>query len=148
LRVDPESDFAKAIMLLALLRAGQDKEALRLGAPHIVQWPSYDMLVACAQHKPDAEIDAIAGKVQGSVDPEANYLAAANLAYCGRNGAALALLAKAVEGHYCSYPVMDSDPFFNGVRNEPEFARVRAAAIACQQDFAAEWQRIQHQPSP
>ncbi|HUI83021.1 MAG TPA: winged helix-turn-helix domain-containing protein [Candidatus Binatia bacterium] len=144
---DPGSDFAKAILLLGLLRGGNEEEALRLGAPHIQQWPSYDMLIACLQHKPAAEIGAIAAKVKGSVDPEANYLAAANLAYCGRNAEALALLSKAVEGHYCSYPVMDSDPFFTGVRGIPEFAKIRADAIACQQNFASEWRRIQRQPS-
>ena len=94
----------------------------------------------------EAEIEAITAKVQASVDPEANYLAAANLAFCGRNTEALSLLSKAVEGHYCSYPVMDSDPFFARLRGTPEFARIRAAAVACQQNYASEWQRIQSQP--
>ena len=144
---DPGSDFGKAILLLALLRAGNQAEALRLGAPHIQQWPSYDLLISCAQHRPQVEIEAGAAKVQASVDPEANYLAAANLAYCGQNANALALLSKAVEGHYCSYPIMDSDPFFAGVRTTPEFARIRTAAIACEQNFASQWQRIQQPPA-
>jgi len=143
LRLDPDSDFSKAITLLALLRGGKANEALKLGAPHIRQWPSYDMLVACAEHRPPAEIEAAAAKVRVSVDPEANYLAAANLAYCGQNEQALALLSKAVEGHYCSYPVMDSDPFFAGLRGTPEFARIRAAAMACQQNYASQWQQSQ-----
>ena len=143
LRVDSDSDFARAILLLALLRAGKNDDALRLGAPHIVQWPSYDMLIACAQQRAEADIEQMAAKVQSSVDPEANYLAAANLAYCRQNDAALALLSKAVEGHYCSYPVMDTDPFFNGIRDTREFGVIRAAGIACQESFAAEWQRIQ-----
>jgi len=145
LRLDPDSDFSKAITLLALLRGGKANEALKLGAPHIRQWPSYDMLVACAEHRPPAEIEAAAAKVRVSVDPEANYLAAANLAYCGQNEQALALLSKAVEGHYCSYPVMDSDRFFNDLRGTAEFATIRADAIACQQNYASQWQRIQGQ---
>ena len=143
LRVDGGSDFSKAILLLALLRGGKEKEALRLGGPHILQWPSYDMLIACAQHKPAAEIEAQAAKVQVSGDPEANYLAAANLAYCGQNKRALALLSKAIEGHYCSYPVMDRDPFFAALRSTPEFTKIRSAAIACQQNYVSAWKRIQ-----
>jgi serine/threonine protein kinase len=142
LRLDSGSDFSKAITLLALLRAGHDKEAVQLGAPHIEQWPSFDMLIPCAQRRPAAEITAIADKVQGSVDPEANYLAAANLAYCGQNDKAMTLLSKAVEGNYCSYPVMDSDPFFNGIRHTPEFLKIRTAGMACQQKFVTAWQGI------
>jgi len=145
LRLDPDSDFSKAITLLALLRDGKTEEAIRLGAPHILQWPSYDMLIACAEHKPPGDIAAMAAKAPVSADPEANYLAAANLAYCGQNEQALALLSKAVEGHYCSYPVMDSDPFLDGLRPNPEFSKIRSAAIACQQNYASAWQRIRSQ---
>ena len=143
LRSDAGSDFSKAITLMGLLRAGNDKEALQLGAPHIAQWPSYDMLVLCAQHRPAAEITAIADKVQASVDPEANYLAAANLAFCGQTEKALSLLSKAVEGNYCSYPVMDSDPFFDKIRHAPEFLKIRTAAMACQQKFLTAWHGMQ-----
>jgi TolB-like protein/Flp pilus assembly protein TadD len=146
LRVDEGSDFSKAILLLALLRGGNEREALWLGAPHIPRWPSYDMLIACAQHQPAADIAAMAARVGPSSDPEATYLAAANLAYCGQNDKALALLAKAVEGNYCSYPAMDWDPFFAGLRGTPEFARIRAAAMTCQQNLASEWRRLQHTP--
>ena len=89
----------------------------------------------------------MAAKVQASVDPEANYLAAANLAYCGQNDKALLLLSKAVAGHYCSYPVMDADPFFARLRGTAEFAKVREAGVACQQKYSSQWQHIQQQPS-
>ena len=148
LGTDPESDFTKAITLAGLLRAGKTEEALRLGAPHIQQWPSYDMLIACAQHLPADDIAAMAAKAQVSRDPEANYLAAANLAYCSQNDQALALLSKAVEGHYCSYPLMDADPFFAGLRGTSEFAKIRDAGMACQQKYSSQWQRIQQQSSP
>ncbi len=147
LRLDPDSDFTRAITLVGLLRAGKTEEALQLGAPHIQQWPSYDMLIPCAQRKPAGDIAALAEKIQVSGDPEANYLAAANLAYCGQNDKALSLLSKAVEGHYCSYPLMDADPFFAGLRGTAEFAQVREAGIACQQKFSSQWQRIQQQSS-
>jgi hypothetical protein len=137
------SDFAKAMSTTTLLREGREKEALQIEPPHIPQWGSYDMLPACAEHKPAPEITALAANVQTSEDPEANYLAAANLAYCGQNEQALRLLKLAVQGNYCSYPAMDSDPFFASVRANPEFAEIRAAGMACQKTFLAARQHVQ-----
>jgi hypothetical protein len=83
------------------------------------------------------------GNVQTSGDPEANYLAAANLAYCDQNKAALRLLRLAVQGNYCSYPAMDLDPFLASMRTAPEFAAIRAAGMACQKSFVTERQQLQ-----
>jgi DNA-binding winged helix-turn-helix (wHTH) protein/serine/threonine protein kinase/tetratricopeptide (TPR) repeat protein len=135
LDLDPESDVGRALSIATLLREGKDEEAIRLGPPHVPQWASYDMVVACARHAPAAEIARMAAAVTPSGDPEANYLFAANLAYCGQTTAALALLKRAVESNYCSYPAVDSDVFFAKVRDAPEFAKVRAEAIACQKRF-------------
>jgi DNA-binding winged helix-turn-helix (wHTH) protein/serine/threonine protein kinase len=137
LNLDPTSDFYRAILLTTLLRQGRAREAAQLGPPRIPQWQSYDMLSACAQNRPPSEIDAVASTVEESGDPEANYLAAANLAYCGQSGAALRLLKVAIQGNYCSYPAMDSDPFFARVRTIPEFAALREAGISCRQRFVA-----------
>jgi tetratricopeptide (TPR) repeat protein len=90
--LDPTSDFAKAMTTTTLLREGREKEALQIGPPHIPQWGSYDMLSACVAHKPPSDIAALATNVQTSQDPEANYLAAANLAYCDQKQQALRLL--------------------------------------------------------
>jgi DNA-binding winged helix-turn-helix (wHTH) protein/serine/threonine protein kinase len=135
LDVEPASDFSKAMLLTILLRQGRTSEALNVGAPHIPQWGSYDMLAACAQHKPASEITALAANVQISGDPEANYLAAANLAYCGQTAQAVRLLKLAIQGNYCSFPAIDSDPFFASVRALPEFAEIRRTGQACQQRF-------------
>ena len=145
LNLDPASDFYKAMRLTTLLRAGRKQEALRIGAPHIPQWTSFDLLPECAQNKASPEISVRAARVPTSHDPEANYLAAANLAYCGQNQMALSLLKKAVEGNYCSYPAMDSDPFFTNARSLPEFAAIRNAGKACQQQFLAARQRLEQQ---
>ena len=97
--------------------------------------PLFITVIACAQHAPPAEIARVAATVTPSGDPEANYLFAANLAYCGQATAALDLLTRAVEGNYCSYPAVDTDVFFAKLRGMPEFARVRAQAIACRDRF-------------
>ena len=145
LNPDPASDFSKAISITMRLREGKEQEALLIGAPRIPQWASYDMVLACAQHKPASEIAAMAASVHAADDPETNYLTAGNLAYCGQTEMALAFLRRAVEGNYCSYPAMDSDPLLAGLRDKPEFALIRAAGAACQQNYASGWQRIQGQ---
>lgn len=145
LNLDPTSDFHKAILLTTLLREGHTREALQVGTPHIPQWASYDMLPACVEHKSVPGSVAAAAAAQVSEDPEANYLAATNLAYCGRTSAALRLLKLAVRGNYCSYPVMDSDPFLASLRTTPQFAGIRAAGIACQQNFLSARRHIEQQ---
>jgi TolB-like protein len=135
LDLDPASDVSRALSITTLLREGKVDQAIKLGPPHIPQWASYDMVIACAQHAPSAEIARVAATVTPSGDPEANYLFAANLAYCGQATAALDLLTRAVEGNYCSYPAVDTDVFFAKLRGMPEFARVRAQAIACRDRF-------------
>ena len=145
LNLDAASDFHKAMRIAILLRAGGKQEALRIGEPHIPQWTSFDLLPACVQDMTSSEIAALAARVQISDDPEANYLAAANLAYCGQNKLALSFLKKAVGGNYCSYPAMDSDPFFANVRLLPEFASIREAGIGCQQRFVAARRRAEQQ---
>ena len=61
-----------------------------------------------------------------------------HLAYVGQNGPALAMLKRAIEGGYCSYPAIDSDPFFASLRAKPEFQQIRLAGERCQNDFLAQ----------
>lgn len=138
LNLDRGSDWAKAMSIHMLVRQGKEQEALQLGSPHIAQWPSYDMLLAYMQHKPATEIRALAQAVQPSDDPETNYFSAAHLAYCGQTAAALEMLRRTIKGNYCSYPAIDSDPFFTTLRAKPEFGEIRAAAIQCQNNFLAQ----------
>ena len=72
-----------------------------------------------------------------SDDPETDYFSASHLAYCNQGTAAISMLKRAVERKYCSYPELDSDPFFADVRIETDFLAVRSEAIACQRDFVA-----------
>ncbi|HEX7295357.1 MAG TPA: winged helix-turn-helix domain-containing protein, partial [Pyrinomonadaceae bacterium] len=123
------SDFATSLSIDILLRQGKEKEALQLGLAHTPQWAGYNMLMAYAQHKPATEVDALAVAMQVSDDPETNYLMSGHLSYCGQTTAALEMLRKAIKGRYCSYPAIESDPFFATLRTKPEFAEIRAAAI-------------------
>ncbi len=53
----------------------------------------------------------------------------------GHRPEALQLLRAAVDGGFLAYPAMDNDPLFDSIRQDPEFAAIRAEAIHKQQEF-------------
>ena len=115
---------------------GKTAEALRVPAPQVPHWESYKMLLACARGAPAAEIRSLASKVEIDDDPEMDYFFAGHLAYCGQTEAALRMLKIAIDRHYCSYPSVDKDPFFDRLRANPRFQTLRLAGMACHADFA------------
>jgi len=137
IRKDLSSEWSKAHAVEVLLREGKTQEAIKIGPPQIPHWDSYKMLLACARQEPEAQIKSLAAGVEIDDDPEVNYFFAAHLAYCGQTKESLRLLKLAIDGNYCSYPAMDLDPLFEKVRTVPEFAKVRAAGIACHENFVA-----------
>ena len=72
---------------------------------------------------------------QQSGDPETAYAIAPVLVFCGHPQEALRFVDRAVDGNYCSYPALDLDPIWAGVRDTPEFQRIRARAKACHDTF-------------
>ncbi len=152
IRKDLSSEWSKALAVEVHLRQAKTQtresetgesqsaelqQALSIGAPQIAHWGSYKMLLACARQAPASEIKALAAGVETDDDPEINYLFAGHLAYCGQTTAALRMLKTAIARNYCSYPAIDKDPFFDGLRNNADYARLRAAGIACHANFVA-----------
>lgn len=135
IRKDLSSEWSKAHALEVLLREGRTADALRIPAPQIPHWDSYKMLLACARGAPAAEIQSLASAVEVDDDPEVDYFFAGHLAYCGQADAALRMLKTAIGHHYCSYPAMDKDPFFNELRTNPQFQKLRSAGLACHEYF-------------
>jgi DNA-binding winged helix-turn-helix (wHTH) protein/TolB-like protein len=137
LRKDLGSEWSKAHAIEVHLRDGNTSQALQIPAPQIPHWGSYKMLLACARHAPESEIQTLASKVEIDDDPEVDYFFAAHLAYCEQTTAALRMLRTAIDRNYCSYPAMDKDPFFDALRTNPQFLKLRQAGIACHDDFVA-----------
>ena len=137
-RKDLSSEWSKAHAIEMLLREGRTADALRIPAPEIPDWDSYKMLLACARGAAPAEIQSLAAKVEIDDDPEVDYLFAGHLAYCRQTNAALRMLKTSIDHHYCSYPAMDNDPFFDGLRKNSQFLKLRNAGLACHNDFANE----------
>lgn len=68
-------------------------------------------------------------------DPEAPYAVAPMLSYCGRPRDALRFVERSVDGSFCAYPALDLDPIWAGLRDDPEFLRIRIKAMACHERF-------------
>src|SRR5947209_1628996 len=134
-RKDLSSEYSKAHAIEILLRQGKVEQALKIPAPKMTNWESYKMLLACAAKQPQDVIARLASSVAADDDPEMNYFYAGHLAYCGRVDDANRMLQTAVDGHYCSYPAIDNDPFFDKVRSSPGFLKVREAAKSCRDTF-------------
>jgi TolB-like protein len=104
------------------------------------------LVEVCLKGQPPAEIELLSKdfhRYVGSVsDPEVKYVAAQYEAVCDREQDAIGFLRKAVEGNFCSYPALDSDPLFSPLRHTTEFQEIRSAAIGCQTKFLA--YRSQH----
>ena len=134
-RKDLSSEWSKSAAIEVLLRQGDIADTLRVPAPQIPHWDSYKMLLACARGASRSEIQSLARNVEVDDDPEMDYMFAGHLAYCGQTAAALRMLKIAIDGHYCSYPTVDKDPFFDRLRTNPQFQRLRLAGQACHNDF-------------
>jgi len=137
-RKDHSSEWSKAITIELAMREGKTNEALGIGPPAMDWGSSYKMLLACVQHRPQAEISELVPGVRTDDDPEATYLFAGHLSYCGQTDEAVRFLKSAIKANYCSYPVMDTDPMLASVRGARQFAEIRAAGIACQKTFDSE----------
>ena len=139
--LDHGSDFAKAMNLEILGRQRREAEALRLGSPRMPGWNSYDLLLACMAHRPAAQVGALAGAVRVSTDPETNHFVAEHFAYSGMQDKAIAFLTAAIRGGFCSYPAIQGDPYFAGLRMHPQFKTVLTNAEACHSTFVADRNR-------
>ena len=137
-RKDLSSEWSKSAAIEVLLRQGDTADALRVPAPQIPHWDSYKMLLACARGAPPSEIQSLARNVEVDDDPEMNYMFAGHLAYCGQTAAALRMLKIAIDRHYCSFPTVDKDPFFDKIRTNPQFQKLRLVGQSCHNDFMAD----------
>ena len=70
--------------------------------------------------------------------PEFPFVEARYQAWAGQTEPALRLLKRAMANNYCSYPIMDSDPFLANIRRLPEYKELRQAGIACRENFRAQ----------
>ncbi len=125
-----------------LLREGKIAEA-REAVKRMPTTPRYhrDLLEACLQLRPAADLDRMAQEAETSLptepDPETWYYQGAIFAYCGKKQAALHLLQSAVEQNYCAHENLLSDPLLAKLRTDTAFDKVLTAAGNCQEAVRA-----------
>ncbi len=136
-RLDEGSEWAAYVMPSILLREGKIAEA-REAVKLMPSAPRYhrDLLEACLQLRPAADLDRMAQEAETSLptepDAETWYYQGALFGYCGKKQAALHLLQSAVEQNYCAYSNLLSDPLLAKLRTETAFDKVLTAAGRCQ----------------
>src|ERR1039457_2262006 len=141
-RLDAGSEWVAYIMPSILLREGKIAEA-REAVKRMPTAPRYhrDLLEACLQLRPAADLDRMAQEAETSVpsepDPETWYYQGSLFAYCGKKQAALHLLQSAVEQNYCAHENLLSDPLLAKLRTDTAFDKVLTAAGNCQEAVRA-----------
>jgi len=83
------------------------------------------------------EVEALNDRI---TDPELHFVDARYQSWAGQTEAALRLLRRAIANSYCSYPVIDSDPFLANIRRLPEYKELRQAGMACRDNFRSHMQ--------
>ncbi|HEU5138102.1 MAG TPA: winged helix-turn-helix domain-containing protein [Steroidobacteraceae bacterium] len=101
--------------------------------------PTRRFMEPCLEGARGADLEAPAAEFiqhwQRSEDPEPAHAMAALLVFCGRTADALRFVERAVDGGFCSYPSIDLDPIWAGLRGDPEFQRIRGKAMTCEDRF-------------
>jgi eukaryotic-like serine/threonine-protein kinase len=142
IRLDAGSEWAAYAMPSLLLRQGKTAEA-REAVKRMPTTPRYhrDLLEACLELRPVAELDRMAQEAESSLptepDPETWYYQGALFAYCGKKQAALHLLQSAVEQNYCAHENLLADPLLAKLRTDTAFDKVLTAAGKCQESVRA-----------
>ncbi len=143
LRLDGGSEFSTAIEALVFLHEGQPQPALELLSKLPAGYVSHgeELWRACLERRAPPEIEKRSREAQltglGHRDPELKYIVAAAQAFCGRAEQAIELLRQAIDGKYCSYPFLTTDPMLANVRTHREYPALVAAGRACQETFQA-----------
>ena len=140
-RLDEGSYFVHWATVLYQLRLNGRVAALEVArqAADEPNEPTRRLMQPCLEGASSAALDAPVAEFirhwQLSGDPETAYAIAPMLSFCGRPRDALRFVERGVDGGYCSYPALDLDPIWAGLRSDPEFQRIRVKAMTCHDKF-------------
>jgi DNA-binding winged helix-turn-helix (wHTH) protein/TolB-like protein len=145
--LDEHSGIGALFRLLMGLRTGNiDAASRELDAVSKAGYTFTELLRLYLNHAGEKDLsraaDAVEADPKSSRDAEELYRNAEILSFSQQNDAAIRQLRKAIQGNYCSYPAMETDPLMDGIRHFPGFAELQMEAIQCQQSFLAHRQRV------
>jgi tetratricopeptide (TPR) repeat protein len=137
-KLDEGSYFVHWATVLYQLRR-DDREAALHVVLQAADEPIRRLMQPCLQGVRGEALDGVVTEFvqhwQRSEDPETAYAVAPILHFCGRSAEALRFVERGVDHQYCSYPALDLDPIWKGLRDDPEFQRIRTKAKACHDRF-------------
>src|SRR5690606_20146060 len=141
LDADEGSYFSLWGTVLLNLRRADDGAALVAARQAPPDWHPRRFMEPCLEGRRGAELDAEAATFVAywsrRRDPEFPYALAPMLEYCGRHAEALHFIELAIDRNFCAWPALDQDPVWAGLRENPDFRRLRDEAIACHRRFRA-----------
>ena len=148
LRLDPGSGWVSSNMPLHFERAGKRAEARASAEKVSPSDPFSGIIMACLSPSSPAQLDkevrAATPGFFADPDPENRYWDAALIAACGKQDIAVRLVKSAIEGRYCAYAALQTDPLMASLRSTPEFGPLLSAAKECQNKFLAERAQVSH----
>jgi hypothetical protein len=136
IRLDAGSGWTRSVEASILLREGKREAAFALIRSDDIAGARLLIFDGPKAERDRLAVEAEAGATSDR-DPENKWYEAAHLAFAGYRDAALRLLRKAVEDNYLCHQAIEKDPLFDSIREEPEFAAIRAESIRRQKEFLA-----------
>jgi serine/threonine protein kinase len=147
LKLDLGSVWVSGNLIRHYMRTGDLAQAREI-SNKLGEIPHNQLVRACLNHALPADVDRIAKELApdylSNPDAENRYTVGSVFAFCGQDGLALRLLKSGVEGNYCAYTALQTDPLLARLRTTPEFSQILSAAKKCQSDFLE--QRSQSTP--
>jgi serine/threonine protein kinase/tetratricopeptide (TPR) repeat protein len=149
IQLDAGSTWARGNTVAYYLRSGNLSQAREQVGTTAQDWPAEGLVNACLNHAPAPDVDKasrdLAQMLSGLHDPEARYLNATYIVFCGaEKDAALRLIKGAIAGHYCPYTDLQTNAMLANVRGTPEFAELLAEAKQCRDNFIVERSQAGH----
>lgn len=103
------------------------------------------------ENRPSAALEATAAKAEAfaarQADSEEEYEIGAMLSFAGQSDRAMRVIRAAIRRNYCAAPMLDTDPLLAGLRERPDFGKLKADAAACQHQFLDHVARVTAQTS-
>jgi hypothetical protein len=146
LRLDAGSEWSNNVEINLLLREGKISEAVeRLRKLPDSSFFHTRAVLACYEKPQTAGARKMLEQFEKDIfayrDPEPKYGQATLFNSCLGNTFTARLIQSAIEGGFCAYESMQSDPLLAAFRKTPEYSSLLAQAKQCQDRFLAERDR-------
>jgi eukaryotic-like serine/threonine-protein kinase len=148
LRLDSGSGWVSSNLPLHFKRAGKPADARESAKKVSANDPFSGIIIACIDHPSasgsDQVVIASTPGLFADPDPENRYWDGALMAACGKPDIAVRLIKSAIEGRYCAYNALQTDPLLATLRGRPEFSQLLSSAKQCQDNFLSERAQASH----